>query len=1030
MLIRRALQFLLLQTNLVVNGHTINSPTFDEFKSPPATSRPKFRYWLPDASIPIESLQRDIADLESIGAGGFELVPFYSYGNPTGAAPPTDWNVYGFGTKAFRGVFEAALEAAVQNDVLMDFSLGASQGQGTPAEPGTQGLAVHLQLGVATVRSGMLVTGQVPEPQNLTGTLLTGGGFMHGLTDPEKGELKGVIAGQVISESANEISDSPTAVKIDEVSIIDLKPFLKNGHLTWRVPPGNDTWKIFAFWEGFTNQLSCSGGVNGTTTIQQGSLVVDHFSEAGAKVHTSFLDQHVLTEKMTKKNLKENGQYAWEDSMELLFVLPWTRGFLERFEGTHGYSLGKYLPLLFNKGNSWANSYSPYNEEYVYGDFDTDGVSIHNANYRWTLGECYREYLDYHVRWARPRGIEFSTQVSYNLPLSFLNEIPSVDGPEGESLGFDDNMDAYRSLAGPAQLSGKTDISSEVGAVFQPAFSQTVPELLLLITKSYAGGLTMMVIHGMAYSGPYVGTGWPGYQPFSFRTTESWSRVQPAWHHMDDVLRYLGRTQHILKTGKPRIDIAMYHSSSRWGPGRIYESDNLQKQGMPSHTLRCVVQRAKSLFRLYVQFPGSGNLDLREASVSKGLLALSGPGYKALVFPNNTQIDDFLFSKLREFDRAGLPIFFVGQVQNLPISAQPNETYNATEMVGKLSSSGKNIYHVSSNNDLPAALAKAQITPRVQFTGQTSSIFSVYRTEPESKTDYVWLLNDANTTASFIAEFELSRDVRPFFLNAWTGDAQAIAQYSLVKNRVHIPLKLHPHETTIIAFKPVTGKRPAYVTKASGQVEAVRYTSAGKLYASLKGPSTVTVKGAKEHTHTLRATVPPPLSITRWDLVIQDWRGRPNDTNTIDPETSVHEFRKQPLIPWKDISPELESVSGIGAYSSTFTVPDVKDIGAYLSVGPILNTLRVWINGDSVGPFGADNAKVDISDRLRRNKVNSIKIEVSTTLYNRLKADVNSTLAMGYPLSMRYPEFASAENQDYGLQGPVVIDWVVNRIIA
>jgi hypothetical protein len=73
---------------------------------------------------------------------------------------------------------------------------------------------------------------------------------------------------------------------------------------------------------------------------------------------------------------------------------------------------------------------------------------------------------------------------------------------------------------------------------------------------------------------------------------------------------------------------------------------------------------------------------------------------------------------------------------------------------------------------------------------------------------------------------------------------------------------------------------------------------------------------------------------------------------------------------------------------------------------------------------------VDISDRLRRNKSNSIEIEVSTTLYNRLKADVNSTLVMGYPLSMSYPEFASAENQEYGLQGPVVIDWVVKRLIS
>lgn len=79
--------------------------------------------------------------------------------------------------------------------------------------------------------------------------------------------------------------------------------------------------------------------------------------------------------------------------MELLFVLPWTRGFLERFESAHGYSLVKYLPLLFHKANSWARSFAPYPEEYVYGEYTTDGVSIHDANYRKTLSECYQEYL-------------------------------------------------------------------------------------------------------------------------------------------------------------------------------------------------------------------------------------------------------------------------------------------------------------------------------------------------------------------------------------------------------------------------------------------------------------------------------------------------------------------------------------------------------------------------------------------------------------------------------------------------------------
>ncbi|CEJ54386.1 hypothetical protein PMG11_00701 [Penicillium brasilianum] len=452
----------------------------------------------------------------------------------------------------------------------------------------------------------------------------------------------------------------------------------------------------------------------------------------------------------------------------------------------------------------------------------------------------------------------------------------------------------------------------------------------------------MMVIHGMAYSGPYVKTSWPGYQPFSYRTTESWSPIQPAWQHMDHILRYLGRNQHILKAGTPRIDLAMYQSSSSWSPGQISDSENLQAQGFTYN------------------FLGPENLQLPEAVVSDGLLAPNGPGYKTLIFLNNTQIDNDVLSKVREFNRVGLPIFFVGEVQEQPISSKPNETYNSADMVNEFISRGKNIHRVSTNDDLPAALARAYLTPRVQFTPMDSSILGVYRTEAKSKIDYIWLLNDGNATASSIAEFEVDREVLPFSLDAWTGDEQPIAHYSFSGNQVEIPLSLQPHETTIIGFKPLRGLRPAYVTKTTGQVESVGYTVDGKLYASLKGSSTVTVSGRDEHV--LKATVPESSSISLWDLKIQNWRGSPNYTTSIETQITVHKFSNQSLVPWKEISADLESFSGIGTYSASFTVPDVGNIGAYLSVGPISNTLRVWVNDHQLSPFGADNVKVEISN--------------------------------------------------------------------
>jgi hypothetical protein len=89
-----------------------------------------------------------VRDLARVGAGGLELVPFYFYGNPTDGPTPTDWSVYGFGTPAFVHLFETALQTAFEEGILLDFSLGASQGQGTPAQQGTPGLAKHLVSGL------------------------------------------------------------------------------------------------------------------------------------------------------------------------------------------------------------------------------------------------------------------------------------------------------------------------------------------------------------------------------------------------------------------------------------------------------------------------------------------------------------------------------------------------------------------------------------------------------------------------------------------------------------------------------------------------------------------------------------------------------------------------------------------------------------------------------------------------------------------------------------------------------------------
>lgn len=90
-------------------GAPIDAGTFFQ---PSANIRPKFRYWAPDASIDPIVVANDVAAAGNVGAGGLELLGYYLYGGPPsngagrGTAAPVDWATYGFGTPAWRRVFD------------------------------------------------------------------------------------------------------------------------------------------------------------------------------------------------------------------------------------------------------------------------------------------------------------------------------------------------------------------------------------------------------------------------------------------------------------------------------------------------------------------------------------------------------------------------------------------------------------------------------------------------------------------------------------------------------------------------------------------------------------------------------------------------------------------------------------------------------------------------------------------------------------------------------------------------------------
>lgn len=64
--------------------------------------------------------------------------------------------------------------------------------------------------------------------------------------------------------------------------------------------------------------------------FQNGSVAVDHFSAAGAKVITDFLEDYVLDDE-SKQLFKDVGHLFWEDSVEIDGDLYWTPGLEKKF---------------------------------------------------------------------------------------------------------------------------------------------------------------------------------------------------------------------------------------------------------------------------------------------------------------------------------------------------------------------------------------------------------------------------------------------------------------------------------------------------------------------------------------------------------------------------------------------------------------------------------------------------------------------------------------------------------------------------
>lgn len=842
---------------------------------------------------------------------------------------------------------------------------------------------------------------------------------------------------------------------LDEESYIDLTPNVStDGQLEWTPPAdgGNSTWKLFSYWQRYTNQRSCRGGLNATTIIGNGSWTVDHFSTAGAVKVTDFWDQQILSDAETAELVAEVAKYcmtafslfalrppkylkadvaqtAWEDSMEILASLYWTPDFLARFEQEMGYSLVKYMPLLYNPKNTWNGGILAYPELYQYGEYTADNTSVHDLDYRTVLTSGYQDYIDHFEEWSHARGVEYSDQPAYNLPLEMLRVIPSVDAPEGESLGFEDSVTSYRQLSGPAHISGRNVVSSEMGAVSGPAFNLTIPQFLYHGKTGFAGGITQQVLHGAPYSGNYPNTTWPGYTTFYYLYSEMWTPNLPTYGsgHLKDTLDYFGRNQWVLQRGVPKIDLAVYYYAAPWAPGGEDALGGVDGLGALGYTY---------------DYLSPQNLLLPQATVQDGVLAADGPSYKALIFSGQEIITLEAAQAVLGFAQAGLPIIVVGDASALPSQTYPSTDVDQLANITAQIAQSQAVHFVASIDDISGVLSDVSITPKAGLNCTSNPVYPVVRSDVDSGIEYVFLYNDQYISADCSVSFTTSgSSATPFVYNAFAGTQEELVEYTADGSVYTLPVNLAANETTILVFKSGSGTNTTskpFVTSSSQNVASVKRSNSSdtSILATVSSSGSASLTFDSGKTATFDVSLPATLDLPTWDIEIEDWHA-PEDRFDVEAGTAItlHNFTDQALVPWTQLGAGFENVSGVGRYTTSFTVPSLPSsnssssgpssrIGALLSLGPVVNTMRVSIDGVQIAPIDPTRPVVDISGYVAAGQEHELVVEVTTTLFNRIKSVADQVQVWGQVASEQQSKYADQGPYEYGLLGPVTLEWV------
>lgn len=937
--------------------------TASTFADPPASVRPKYRWWMPLAYGDDDQLRAELEDMKAAGAGGAEVAAFAASG--PGTTTPEFLEEYGWGSPRWTEKVRTMLEAAADLDLGLDLTIGPRWPALVPTvdDLNDPRAAQELVFAHEFAPGGSTRTGELPD--NLEPV-------------PPAGAETTLVAALVARCSSADCDTQQAGSRLlDRESVrVVTDRVADDGTLDLTFPGTPDqTWALITFVQ------SPSGESRSGLTATSPNYYLDHLSAEGVAATTDFYEDHILTPEV-REAIRDVGRVdLYEDSLELGSSQKWTWDFAEQWERRRGYSPIPLLPALAGAGTQGLS-------DLTYFDFEGDTGDRVRRDYRQTWSDVYRDVrvkaLDV---WAEQAGMSTRSQ-PYGGPVDTADVATYVDTPEGESLAFNHNIEDYKLLAVGAHRSGSPVVSNECCATREKVWDTraggaTDPGNLHAVYRGYAGGVTQVVWHGYPHrvqgpDGTSAANRWPGmtYGGNGSFAEAFGEKGGPNWADYRAINDNLARLQLVLRQGVPRYDVGVY-----------WQDFGMTGHGTTGAGSDTMLQSTSPLAQhgYTYEYVSPAHLDRPDAVVAEGALFPDSSGYRALVLKRQATMPLDTARRLRDLVADGLRLVTVG---DLP-SATPGLHEAAAEgdqvraIMGELARSSR-VVRVDDLDDVPTALTDLGVTPAASPARPSADILSVRREDPT--TSYYYLFNQSTAPAE--QELTLEGAGKPYTLDTWTGEITPITDYRMSGGKVVVDVALEAADMTVVALS--TRHDDAFDWRGGKDDSAGGGAGAGLA----------------------------PVTVTEWDLAVESWSagptGRAGDTakTQLDP-VPLTAAANGTLPPWSEVNVgdvDLTDVSGVGTYTATITLDDgwERTQGANLDLGAAVDTARLTVNGHDLGLVDPQDLRhVDVGPYLRVG-ANTIEVRVASTLLNAVRVTPGSGAA-------------GRSRADYGLFGPVVL---------